>query len=310
MDTFMKPSLPIVPTAADTRLQSDKIRYSVCTLVNDRKQYDVALRSFAARGFTEPSCEFLYLDNTEANHFDAYTGLNIFLRAARGAYIILCHQDIELLDDGIARLDAIIKELDALDPAWGLFGNGGGLDSGGLAVHIFDLVGEDRRIGGPFPVRATSLDENFIVVRQSANLAVSRDLEGFHLYGTDLTLIAERLGYHAYVVDFYLRHHGRGTIDKSFQDAQRTLIEKHEIACRWRWMTTTCTEFPLTGSAILHRLSGPAFGMRLVKLLMKLRRWAAVLLFLEPRSKSMPAANDRAPPSAARIGPADPRTTL
>lgn len=310
IESFEMLSPPISATAADTLLQSNQIRYSICSLVNDRTQYETMLHSFSESGFTAPSCEFLYLDNSLANSFDAYTGLNIFLRVARGAYVILCHQDIKLLEDGIVQLDAIIQDLDIRDPAWGLFGNAGGLERGGLAVHIFDPVGEDRRVGGPFPVRAACLDENFIVMRRSANLTVSRDLKGFHLYGTDLVLIAERLGYSAYVVDFYLRHYGHGRMDESFRDAQRALIEKHKVACRWRWMTTTCVEFPLTGSAVVQRVATSNFGMWLVKLLMKLRRWIAVLLFIEARTTNIPATSNSNSSTVAPKGSCNPRATL
>jgi hypothetical protein len=246
------------------------VRYSICTLVSNIKQYSVMQKSYVERGFRGPDCEFLYLDNTETNRFDAYTGLNIFLRAARGTYVVMCHQDVELIEGDVTRLDAVIAELDKLDPAWGLFGNAGGMKNGRLAIRISDRWGENQHIGGPFPIRVTCLDENFIVVRHDANLAVSGDLAGFHLYGTDLTLVAERLGYHAYVVDFHLRHHGSGNIDESFLAIREALINKHNEASRTRWLTTTCTQMLLSGSTTLHWLTSPRRIQQLVKFFMKL----------------------------------------
>ncbi len=59
------------------------------------------------------------------------------------------------------------------------------------------------------PIRVGSLDENFIVVKRQANLALSHDMSGFHLYGTDLCIIADILGRTSYVVDFHLCHKAR-----------------------------------------------------------------------------------------------------
>src|SRR5690349_1603575 len=99
------------PQRADHRWRDDRIRYSVCTLVTRPGEYAELVDSFRSGGFKEPECEFLYLDNSRGNSFDAYTGNNVFLHVARGEFIILCHQDVHLLDDGRPRLDALLDEL-------------------------------------------------------------------------------------------------------------------------------------------------------------------------------------------------------
>ncbi len=203
---------------ADKIFDESAIDYSICTLVTRKQQYGEMIASFRSGGFLEPSCEYLYLDNSAENSWDAYRGYNLFLNVARGKYIILCHQDILLLADGRSRLDEIIAELDRLDPNWGLLGNAGGYRPGELALRISDPRGPDQR-AGKLPARVRSLDENFIVVRRSANLALSRDLSGFHFYGTDLCMIGDLLGYTAYVVDFHLLHKGGGICDAVFYQA-------------------------------------------------------------------------------------------
>jgi hypothetical protein len=177
----MSTSFPAGSTPAEERLAEGRRRYSICTLVTDPERYSDLVSSFIAHGFAPTECEFLYLDNSAGNRFDAYQGVNLFLRVALGDYIIICHQDIELLNDGRDRLDAVIGELDKIEPTWGVFGNAGGLPSGGLARRISDPQAEDDRQGGPFPIPVVSLDENFIVVRADANIAASADLRGFHL---------------------------------------------------------------------------------------------------------------------------------
>jgi hypothetical protein len=269
--------LPVRSTAVTARSVGTAVHYSICTLVNDAAQYGEMVKSFFVGGFTEPECEFLHVDNTGENRIDAYGGLNLLLRAARGAYVILCHQDVRLLADGRERLDAVIADLDSRDPAWGLFGNSGGLPGGGLALRISDPRGDDQSAGGPFPVQVISLDENFIVARAAANLSVSGDLAGFHLYGVDLVLIAERLGYHAYVVDFLLQHLGSGTMDPSFHELRVALMAKHARTSRWQWMETTCVSFPLTTSSLMLRLMRPPHGAPLVWRYLTFRRWIAGL---------------------------------
>ena len=58
------------------------------------------LQSFFSQGFDEEICEFIYIDNSTQNTFEAYAGLNRFLREAKGKYIIICHQDILLNEHG------------------------------------------------------------------------------------------------------------------------------------------------------------------------------------------------------------------
>lgn len=221
-------------------------RYSICTLLTRPEQYEGMLRTFRAGGFDGADCEYLYLDNTKSNEFDAYDGLNFFLNNARGEYIIICHQDVELLDDGRDRLDEVIAELDAKDPTWAVIGNSGGVSPGRLAIRITDPHGVNQRTEA-FPVRVRSLDENFIVVRRRANLALSRDLGGFHLYGTDLCIIADILGWTCYVVDFHLHHLSPGFREEALNQSRVAMIRKYAHALRARWVMTPCELLFLSG---------------------------------------------------------------
>lgn len=215
-------------------LPRGNIRYSVCTLVSDWAQYERLLETFAARGFEASDCEFLYADNRGSNRMDAFAGGNEFLLRARGEYVVFCHQDIELLDDGRSRLDELIGHLHDHDPRWGLCGNAGSTSRGKQVIRITDPWGDNTARGGPYPVRVLSLDENFIVIRRSANLALSADLSGFHWYGSDLCIIADVLGYNAYVIDFHLRHRSPGRTDETFYAARDAINAKYRRAFRPR----------------------------------------------------------------------------
>ncbi len=261
----------------DTLDSSATKQYSVCTLVTRNEQYHEMLASFYAAGFSEANSEFLYVDNTKANKCDAFAAIRRFLQAARGRYLILCHQDVRLHDDQRATLDQRLAELTRLDPNWALCGNAGGTRPGCLALRITDPHGQNTRCGD-LPARVTSLDENFIVVRRSAGISVSRDLRGFHFYGTDLCIIADVLGYSSYVVDFHLWHLGgesqRGTARQhtfmsDFVQAKQRLIAKYARAFAPRWIQTTTATIFVSG---LRPLNALANHSRIISLVKRLQR--------------------------------------
>lgn len=250
----------------DALKQQPHPKYSICTLLTEKQQYIDALLSFRDAGFVEPECEYLYIDNIAANKYDAYAGVNLFLQKAQGDYIILCHQDLILHADKKNKLDQIIEEITLLDNDWALLGNAGGTVPGQQAYHLTEYIGEDRHYlhRGKLPARAYSLDENFIIVRKSANLSTSHDLEGFHLYGTDLCMIAHILGYTAYVVDFHLWHLGGASTQppatsgthatSSFDKNKYNLIRKYHRVYSPRFIQTTCTIFYISASRLKNFL--------------------------------------------------------
>jgi hypothetical protein len=236
-------------------------RFSICTLVTRPAEYTQMAESFLAKGFGPADCEYLCLDNSRSNRFDAFYGYNLFLSEARGDYVILCHQDILLDRDGRVELEARLTELSSLDPHWAICGNAGGVALGRRAVRISDPHGQDQR-RGPFPIRATALDENFLLVRREANLALSRDLKGFHFYGADLCIIADVLGWTTWVIDFHLSHKSEGPVNADFYRMRKAVARKYRRAMRPRWIVTTVTDFFVSGSRTASLLlTSPAAGI-------------------------------------------------
>ena len=227
-------------------------RYSVCVLKTDEEEYQDMLNSFNKKGFNHTNTEFLYIDNTKYNAFDAYSGINHILNIAIGQYIILCHQDVIIKYDDQCILFERLSQLDKKDKKWALAGNAGGVNLRRTVRKITDPNGTISK--GEFPQRVMSLDENFIVVNRSNRIAASSDLNGFHLYGTDLCLIADILGYSSYVIDFHLLHKSAGSIDQSFFDCKGNLIEKYKRALKSKYIRTTCTRFFLSKSRITSYL--------------------------------------------------------
>jgi hypothetical protein len=219
-------------------------------LVTNLDQYRTLVASLQDHGFTADVAEFIYIDNSRSNRLEAFAACNRFLELAKGEYVILCHQDISLLADGRERLDACIRELEDLDDTWALCGNAGRRTDGTLVTRISDPYGDDQRSSLRYPVRVMSLDENFIVAKKRANLALSRDLQGFHWYGAEMALMADMLGHSAYVIDFHLRHLSAGVAGESFFQLRRAFQRKYHRSFRSRWMYTTVSKVFLTGNPL------------------------------------------------------------
>lgn len=218
-------------------------KYTIGSLVNDEAQYAAMLASFAEHGFGDGDVEFIAVRDARS----AFEGLNAVIDHALGAFVILCHQDIRLDSEGRATLERRLGELEDIDPSWALAGNAGGMAPGRLAIRISDPHGSDRRVGA-LPARVMSLDENFIVLKKGSGLRFSRDLDGFHLYGADICMVADVLGWSAWVIDFHLAHLSPGRKDHTFVAATTRFRKKWSRALRPRWMQTPCALLRLSGS--------------------------------------------------------------
>ncbi len=234
---------------------NDEKLFSICCLASRRDELDAMVASAQKAGFSDSHCEYLFIDNIQENKYDAYEGTNRFLNKATGKYILLVHQDILFEFDTMDRLLARIEEVNRLDPDWAVLGNVGyrAEDINTQYVKISDPF-MDNQTKGPFPVKVTSLDENFLVVKNSANLALSNDIGHFHLYATELCLQAQQLGYSAYVIDFHLRHKSGGYVNQSFLETKKRFIKSYEKKLKTKFLRTPCTVMFLSGSAMLNRL--------------------------------------------------------
>ena len=243
-----------VEAPAADQVRAGRVRFTIATLVNNRTHYDEMRATFLDGGFTAGDCEYLFVDNTGPQQTCAYRGLDRMLAEARGDYVILCHQDVRIVDDGRHELEARLADLDTRDPSWAVAGNAGGIAPGRLAIRITDPHGFNRRVGS-LPAKVTTLDENFMVVKRAARLGFSHDLTGFHFYGADLCLVADMLGWSAYVIDFHLEHLSGGVKGPSFAAAEEAFRAKWSRALRPRFLQTTCALVSLGGDRITGLLS-------------------------------------------------------
>lgn len=243
------------------------VEFSICTLVTNLEEYAKMRESFRNAGFTDT--EFLYVDNSQGNKYDAYEAGNLFLSKASGEYVIICHQDILLKYDSINKLRECLDELEKLDNNWAIAGNAGYTNMAQKAIRITDPYGENQYIGS-LPQQVRTLDENFILIKKSANLCLSHDLKGFHLYATDLCQIAYMLGWNAYVIDFHLYHKSGGNADQRFVDAVNAFRIKYTKALKPVFLRTPVTKIYISGSLLFNKLFNTKFCFRIVKNVQKL----------------------------------------
>ena len=237
----------ILNIASSVKASEYDFEFSICTLVTRKEEYNEMLQSFVDKGFSTTDCEYLFIDNSTSCTFDAYQGLNIFLQQAKGKYIILCHQDVLVHDHDRTHLEKRIQEIEERDKNWAILANAGGINLKWIGTNLTQGNGNVIKEKS-LPLRTKTVDENFIIVKSSANLALSSDLSGFHLYGTDLCIIADILGYNAYIIEFNLMHKSDGNADKSFYSLKKALIKKYNYALRSRFMCTTITRFYISGN--------------------------------------------------------------
>jgi len=216
-------------------------KFSVCSIVNNLNQYQEMLSSFRDHGFSETNSEFFYIDNSQANKYDCFHGLNKLMKRCTGRYLILCHQDIILLEDGASELIECLEGLDKKSPNWAVAGNAG-VDEN-LKTHLLISDGHGKgRAEGFLPAVVSSLDENFLVLRRDALLGFSRDLSGFHMYGTDICVQAALRGYSAHAINFHLHHLGLGSYSQAFFTCADEFEQKYSHAFKRRKIKTSCTK--------------------------------------------------------------------
>jgi len=240
----------MIPYTSLIKNQADPaVLFSICTIVNNHEEYLLMKESFETCGFNE-NCEYIIADNTENNQFHAYDAISRFIKESKGKYLIVVHQDVRCIDHKNDLLNCLDK-LTRSDDKWALCGNAGGMGHHQNVLHI----NSDGKIikHTNLPARVHSLDENLLIIKKDTNLTISSDLNGFHLYGVDLCIIADFLGYSSYVIPFMVKHLSLGNV-KELKKQVPGFVTAYGKKLRSRYIQTTCTNFYLSSSVFNNKL--------------------------------------------------------
>jgi hypothetical protein len=258
--------------------------FSICSIITNKDEYALMRQSFEECGFTD-SCEYIVADNTHSNNFNAYQAINRFLLESQGKYLIVVHQDVRCIDNR-SQLEKCLNELGQKDNKWAVCGN-----AGAIGYHqFFHHINNAGRIitNANLPARVSSLDENLLIINKSAPLAISSDLSGFHLYGTDLCIIADFLGYTCYVIPFMVKHLSLGNL-KELNKNVAGFIEHYGKKIRSRYVETTCTKFYLSNSVLKNKIYNSSFVFFFIKAVQRIKLLIKRLSTANPHKKKVAA---------------------
>ena len=236
------------------------------------EEYRVMKESFESRGFTG-GCEYLVADNCGGNRFDAYTAIRHFIAQAKGRFLVIVHQDVRCIDTR-EQLTACLDQLTLQDSQWAVCGNAGcnGYHTDLMHINIAGKIVTSKNLPG----KVSSLDENLLIINSKNAVNVSSDLSGFHLYGTDICIVAATLGYSCYVIPFMVKHLSYGNL-KDLQKHIHLFTDAYGKKLRSRFIATTCTKFYISNSVFKTRLLnyGPVFSIvKFIQRLKQLRKLA------------------------------------
>lgn len=238
------------PFACEAAKDPLRPRWSlVVTANNDRVLRNTLLASPAIT----PECQVI----VERGFSCAGKAYNAGLDKALNDVVVFAHQDVYLPADWLTCLSTAIKQVEFADPNWGVLGPFGVTRSkpAELRGHCYS-TGLKGILGASFtsPIAARSLDEFVLVVRRSSGLRFDEQLPGFHLYGTDICLLAESRQLGCYIIPAFCLHNANGVthFPREFWRAWFYLRRKW-----WQYLpvTTCCTTITKWCTSVARRLA-------------------------------------------------------
>lgn len=195
----------------------------------------------------------------QRGYSSAARAYNVAIEQATAEVVVLAHQDVFLPDGWPADLARAVEQLQSFDPNWAVLGVYGIRKNGEHIGYVYD-TGVMRLLGQPFqPAQlVSSLDELLLVVRKSSGVRFDETVAGYHFYGTDICLEAQRHGRTAYAISAFCIHNTNGyrLLPWSFWS--------NFLLLRRKWRAV----LPVTTSCItITRWCGPALRWNLIRAL-------------------------------------------
>lgn len=132
---------------------------------------------------------------------------NEAIKKAENDIIVFTHQDMYFPESWIYELERALNYLEDIDPCWGVLGCYGrkkGINHGIGRVYTAGIGLNGSVIHKPEAI--DTLDEIVIIIRKSSGLSFDSSLPHFHLYGTDICMLARDRGLSNYSIPAYCIH--------------------------------------------------------------------------------------------------------
>ena len=163
---------------------------------------------------------------------------NAAIDESKNDIIIFVHQDVYFPDGWFASFQQSLSYLEKEQINWGVLGCFGSARNrpGGVGLVCTNGMGvHGNQIQHPEPVE--TLDEIVLIIRKSSGLRFDPSLPHFHLYGTDICMLAKEKGMAAYVMPAFCVHNTNQllTLPKEFYKCY------HHVKKHWRRYLPICT---------------------------------------------------------------------
>lgn len=176
------------------------MNWSLISAVNNRE----VLEKNLLRSPDISTASELVLQSGFASASGAY---NAAIDKTTAEILVFAHQDVYLPQGWISSVEEACKWLETEDPSWGVLGVWGGTAEGRLPGYMY-WTGVSGVAGRPFEgaLDVSTLDEVVLILRRSSGLRFDEALPGYHMYGTDICMEANRRGMKCYSIPAFCIH--------------------------------------------------------------------------------------------------------
>lgn len=198
-----------------------KVHFTV--IANSEEHVSGLLESAHLCGFDESM--FTILWNDQANLNEPYSVITSILEQSKYDFEILCHQDIRFLREyGHSKLTEMLLSNTENVSVYGLAGVS---NQGRWYCCVVDetVWPEGDVTFFSNVVGVTHVDECFICFSTRNKTEMSKELSGFHCYGTDACLNALARGYQTALIPFKVRHLSTGDFGTDFHNSLERLCD-------------------------------------------------------------------------------------
>jgi len=222
-------SLPPRPAPADL------LKWSVIAAVNNQEVLDSCLLQSPE---VAQATDLIW----QRGYASAAQAYNAAIDKATTDLLVFAHQDVFLPAGWTSQLQKSLHWFAQHDPQWAVAGIWGVQRSGARFGNVY-CTGLGQRLGADFapPVEVRTVDELLFVVRKSSGVRFDENIPGYHMYGTDICLEAQRRGLKTYAISAFCIHNtnGYGMLPWQFWKAYLRMRRKWKPVLP---VITPCTE--------------------------------------------------------------------
>ena len=183
--------------------------FSIITPCTDMNMYNKCVVD-SLRKTNDITYEFISVNSGNKGLYNAAQALNAGICAARGQFLVLCHQDVIFSDNWLYNMHNEIKKIGGSVSKWGCIGPAGVEYQSGNSIsygHVIQGLGDKEQLVTPNRVlhSVQTLDE-LCIVKTNDGILFDENIGGWHFYGADICLQYLSNGIPNFAVPLMVRH--------------------------------------------------------------------------------------------------------